>query len=339
MRFGTNITTQLNKIDIKMHGEETMKDFIRPSPIKNVPLPPSNKIGWPWINECQPTPDMMPNGKPWPKISIVTPSYNQGNYLEETIRSVLLQGYPNLEYIIIDGGSIDSSIEIIRKYERCLTYWTSEKDKGQSDAINKGFKRATGEILAWLNSDDYYEPHAIERVAIELNASENRHIVMGNTRQVDDEGKQVRIWKTRLPTFYSLLNQFRLYLIRGVVVMPTQPSVFWHRNVFEILGPLRTDLKYVMDYEYWLRMLSNGYRFHQTSCILSNYRFHDLSKNPGNWNNCVPGWKKIGEEYFTKLTTTQQLFAELYFWFVLFPLSIITLPYRTISYLLGIKIG
>ena len=291
------------------------------------------------MNKCPSTPNIMPNGKPWPKISIVTPSYNQGNYLEESIRSVLLQGYPNLEYLIIDGGSTDNSIEIIRKYEPWLTYWTSEKDKGQSDAINRGFKRATGEILAWLNSDDYYEPHALKRVAMEINASENRYIVMGYLRQVNAEGKKERIWKTRTPSFYSLLNQFRLYLIRGLVVMPSQPSVFWHREVLDNLGLLRTELNYVMDYEYWLRILNNGYRFHKISCILSNYRFHDLSKNPGNWNNCVPGWKKIGEEYFIKLTTTQQLFAELYFWFVLFPLSIITLPYRTISYLLGIKRG
>ncbi|MCJ7580950.1 MAG: glycosyltransferase [Candidatus Aminicenantes bacterium] len=339
MKFGTNITIQLNKSAIEKHSEETMKDFIRPSHIKHFPPPFSNKIGWPWMNECPSMPDMVPNGKPWPKISIVTPSYNQGNYLEETIRSVILQGYPNLEYIIIDGGSTDNSIEIIKKYESWLTYWTSKKDKSQSDAINKGFKRTTGEILAWLNSDDYYEPHALSCVAIEINASENRHIVMGHVRQVDAEGKKVRIWKTRTPTFYSFLNQFRLYLIRGLVVMPSQPSVFWHRKVFENLGLLRTDLKYVMDYEYWLRMLSNGYRFHQISYILSNYRFYDLSKNPGNWKNSALGWKKIGKEYFTNLTTTQQLFAELYFWFVVFPLSIITLPYRTISYLLGIKRG
>ena len=316
-----------------------MKDFIRPLRINNFPPPPNNKIGWPWMNECPSMPKIMPNGKPWPKISIVTPSYNQGNYLEETIRSVLLQGYPNLEYLIIDGGSIDNSIEIIRKYEPWLTYWTSEKDKGQSDAINKGFKRATGEILAWLNSDDYYEPNALACIANEINASEDRHIVMGHIRQVDAEGMQVRVWKTRTPTLFPLMNQFRLYIIRGLVVMPNQPSVFWHRKVFDNLGFLRTELSYVMDYEYWLRMLSNGYRFHKVSSVLSNYRFHALSKTPGHWNNCAPGWKMIGKEYVAKLTPTQKLFAELYFWFVIFPLSIITLPYRTISYLLGIKRG
>jgi hypothetical protein len=119
--------------------------------------------------------------------------------------------------------------------------------------------------------------------------------------------------------------------------MPNQPSVFWHRKVFENIGPLRTELNYAMDYEYWLRMLSNGYRFHHISFILSNYRFHDLSKTSDNWKNCSLGWKKINKEYFTKLSPAQQLFAEFYFWCVVFPLSIITLPYRTISYLLGVK--
>lgn len=124
--------------------------------LTDLPPPPEGKTGWPWTRETPRVPESMPDGKPWPRISIVTPSYNQGQFIEETIRSVLLQGYPDLEYIIIDGGSTDESVEIIRKYERWITFWVSEPDSGQTNAINKGFKRSTGEIVAWLNSDDVY---------------------------------------------------------------------------------------------------------------------------------------------------------------------------------------
>ncbi|MGB5971795.1 MAG: glycosyltransferase, partial [Nodosilinea sp.] len=107
----------------------------------------------------------MPDGSEWPRVSIVTPSYNQGQFLEETIRSVLLQRYPNLEYIVIDGGSTDNSAEIIEKYQSCITYWVSEKDNGQAHAINKGLKISTGSILGWINSDDLYVKGTLRKIA------------------------------------------------------------------------------------------------------------------------------------------------------------------------------
>src|SRR5687767_12795196 len=120
-----------------------------------------NKKGWPWNQETTFNPG--DSKKDWPKISIVTPSYNQGIFLEETLRSILLQNYPNLELIVIDGGSNDNSVEIIKKYEPWITYWITEKDRGQSDAINKGIRRTTGEILTWINSDDLLTPGSLKK--------------------------------------------------------------------------------------------------------------------------------------------------------------------------------
>src|SRR5262245_38077091 len=106
--------------------------------LAELPPPPAGRIGWPWTMESPQLPDTMSDGRPWPRISIVTPSYNQGEFIEETIRSVLLQGYPNLEYIVMDGGSKDETLSILQKYEHAINYWTSAPDKGQAEAINKG---------------------------------------------------------------------------------------------------------------------------------------------------------------------------------------------------------
>jgi len=131
----------------------------------DLPPPPPGKRGWPWTEASVELPDPMPDGQEWPRVSIVTPSYQQGPFIEETIRSVLLQGYPNLEYIVIDGGSTDETVAILRKYEKWIAYWVSEADKGQSEAINKGFAKASGDLFGWLNSDDVYERCAIPIIA------------------------------------------------------------------------------------------------------------------------------------------------------------------------------
>ena len=152
--------------------------------LSELPSPPRYKTGWPWTEKVPQLPQSMPDGNAWPRVSIVTPSLNQGQYLEETIRSVLLQGYSNLEYIIIDGGSTDGSVEIIRKYEPWLNYWVSEPDKGQSHAINKGFRRSTGEIMAYLNGDDIYYPNTLHDVATNFLKS-SKDILIGAENQVE----------------------------------------------------------------------------------------------------------------------------------------------------------
>src|SRR5271166_5725136 len=123
--------------------------------LAELPPPPSGKTGWPWTVETAQLPDTMPNGHPWPCISIVTPSYNQGEYIEETIRSILLQGYPNVEYIIMDGGSTDGTVDTVQRYKRWLMHWESAPDLGQAHAINKGLQRCTGALFNWINSDDF----------------------------------------------------------------------------------------------------------------------------------------------------------------------------------------
>ncbi|AFZ27924.1 glycosyl transferase [Cylindrospermum stagnale PCC 7417] len=156
--------------------------------LSTLPPSPSGKIDWPWTAETQQLPEKMPDGSEWPKITIVTPNYNYGHFLEETIRSVLLQGYPNLEYIIIDGGSTDNSVEIIKKYEPWLTHWVSEKDKGQASAINKGIELATGKWFNWLNSDDILLQNSLKTLAEISKLVDNPQWISGMRIEINESG-------------------------------------------------------------------------------------------------------------------------------------------------------
>jgi glycosyltransferase involved in cell wall biosynthesis len=211
--------------------------------LNDLPISPC-KTGWPWTEETPPLPPTMPDGSPWPKISIVTPSFNQGQFIEETIRSVLLQGYPNLEYIIIDGGSTDGSVEIIKKYEPWLAYWVSEKDNGQSEAINKGFKKAHGEIIAWLNSDDLLMPRAIQTAAQYFLNNPQVDLLYGSARILGDGERELGTWRSRDFDFRALLYEDFI----------CQPASFFRSRAFTMVGGLRTDLHYAFDYDLWLRI-------------------------------------------------------------------------------------
>jgi len=164
-----------------------------------LPLPPSGRSGWPWETALLALPEHMPDGSPWPRISIVTPSYNQGRFIEETIRSVLLQGYPNLEFLVIDGGSTDDSVEIIRRYAPWLSYWESEHDRGQVHAINKGLERATGIWFNWLNSDDILLPKALATLAALAALAPQAQWISGGSLFLTEQGAPAELclpWRT-----------------------------------------------------------------------------------------------------------------------------------------------
>jgi len=203
-----------------------------------------------------------------PRITVVTPSFNQGCYLEQTICSVLDQAYPNLEYMVIDGLSKDNSQDIIRRYSSRLTYWVSEKDNGQTEAINKGFTRATGDILAYLNSDDFYLPGTLAQVAAFFDSHPDVDVMYGGCRYVNDKG--VQLFEHHPPDF----NYERLLLGNTI----PQPATFWRRRVLERVGPLDSSLHYVMDYEFWLRCALKGCRFGSVPDILAVMRRHAGAK-------------------------------------------------------------
>ena len=213
--------------------------------LEQLPPPPRGRKGWPWTMESIPLAHQMPNGSDWPRISIVTPSFNQGCYIEETIRSVLLQNYPNLEYVIIDGGSTDESVEIIRKYEPWLTYWVSEPDRGQSQAINKGFQHARGDIFNWLCSDDVFLQDSLYQVARSIKFCDPFWLI-GQSFLFDEATRKTI--KLRTPNNFSIDNLTRW---RGFAIH--QPAVFWNARLHELAFSLDENLHYCMDIDLWLR--------------------------------------------------------------------------------------
>jgi glycosyltransferase involved in cell wall biosynthesis len=204
----------------------------------------------------------------YPKVSVITPSYNQAQFLERTILSVLNQNYPNLEYIIIDGGSTDGSIEIIKKYEKYLSYWVSEKDRGQSDAINKGFGMAKGEIFAWLNSDDTYLPGAIKEVVEFFKSYHDVGIVYGMSHFTDETDNVIDNYPTE--SFdYKRLASFNFI---------SQPSTFFKKNVYYKVGGLDTGLQFAFDYDLWIKM-ADKFKIEYLPDLLATYRLHKESKS------------------------------------------------------------
>src|SRR5581483_771889 len=236
--------------------------------ILDLPAPPSGQRGWPWEAPAAPV-SPTPADAALPRITIVTPSYNQGAFLERTIRSVLLQGYPNLEYIVIDGGSTDGSVEIIRKYDRWLAHWVSEKDRGQVDAINKGLRRATGDWVAWQNSDDVYCPGCLHAVARRCLRDPGAGFICANVNLIDASDRVLTDLRFVRPTRGAMLAE-------GMVL--TNQAAFWRRSLHERIGYLDDSYACAFDFDWFLRVLRVARAAH-VDRMMGGYRIHGETKS------------------------------------------------------------
>jgi glycosyltransferase involved in cell wall biosynthesis len=218
------------------------------------------------------------SAKLFPKISVITPSFNQAQFLEETITSVLSQNYPNLEYIVVDGKSTDGSHEIIQKYQDRLI-WIKDKDNNQTDGINIGFRAATGEVLAYLNSDDLYLPNTLELVANAFIKNAGLLWLTGDCIIINEEGKEINKFIRSYKTALSLFNNRNTL---GIADFISQPSTFIKKGLFEKVGLFNEGLEYAMDLDYWVRCYSKAKPLIIGAAVpLSKFRIHSKSKGGG----------------------------------------------------------
>lgn len=218
-----------------------------------------------------------------PLVSIVTPSYNQARFLEETMRSVLEQDYPNIEYIVIDGGSTDGSQEIIHRYASRLAYWQSQKDQGQTDAINQGFARAGGEILAWLNSDDFLYPGAVSAAVRHLQEHPEYGMVYGDCDWVNAQGRVIGSF----PAAQTDLKKLR----RGYVHIPQQ-AAFFRADLWRKVGPLDESFFFAMDYDLWTRLASLAPLLYVQE-LWAAFRLHEGAKSIAADDRCWPEMLRV----------------------------------------------
>ena len=258
--------------------------------IAELPAADPALTGWPWTEEgtsFQPTPGDI---QEWPRISIVTPSLDQGEFLERTIRSVLLQGYPNVEYIIVDGGSTDGSLAIIKKYSQHLAYYVSEPDRGYVHAINKGLRLATGEIICWLNSDDFYLPGTLCTVAENLAAGTGRVAIVGHMMKVFADGQPPQKIIGQYSSLHRLLKFWRGYQMH-------QPSIFWRREVFESIGYLSEERNLIADFDYWVR-IGREFHFSNVDQVLSCATHHARAKTADGCRGYHDELKRHARDYW-----------------------------------------
>ncbi len=242
--------------------------------VTRLPPPPPGKTGWPWTEESEHLSSLQSNGNPWPRISIVTPSFNQGQFIEETIRSILLQNYPNLEYIIIDGKSTDNSVDIIRKYEPWITYWISEPDNGQSQAINKGFNKCTGELVNWICSDDMLCKNSLIQFA-SLYYIDNTFLYIGKCRLVDKRGDPAGSTSSQISNFNELTDLANHWRKNDSIA---QQSVLYPLTSVNEIGGVNESNYYTMDYELWGDLLLNNICIKNIPLEIGIYRWYEGQK-------------------------------------------------------------
>lgn len=217
-------------------------------------------------------------------VTIVTPSFNQARFLEQTMLSVLNQDYPDIEYIVVDGGSTDGSVDIIRRYADRLAWWVSEPDRGQTDAINKGFAHAHGEILAWLNSDDTYQPGAVRAAVEALGKHPEAAMVYGDAHYIDENGRVIG----RFPAAQTDYRRLR----QGYVHIPQQ-SAFWRASYWRQVGPLDPTFYFAMDYDLWVRLAALAPLVYIPGQVWANFRLHSDAKTISADDRCWPEMLRV----------------------------------------------
>lgn len=229
-------------------------------------------------------------------VTIVTPSFNQARFLEETMLSVLHQDYPHIEYIVVDGGSTDGSVDIIRRYADRLAWWVSEPDRGQTDAINKGFAHAHGEILAWLNSDDTYEPGAVRAAVEALEKHPEAAMVYGDAHYIDENSRVIG----RFPAAQTDYRRLR----QGYVHIPQQ-AAFWRASYWRQVGPLDPTFYFAMDYDLWVRLAALAPLVYIPGQVWANFRLHSDAKTISADDRCWPEMlrvhRRLGGRWFAPI--------------------------------------
>lgn len=237
-----------------------------------LPPPPDSMTVWPWTRGSRALPETMADGRPWPLISLVTPAYNQGTFIEQAIRSVLLQGYPRIELIVVDGGSADSTVPVLERYGPWLKHWMSRKDSGPASALNEGFRFAAGDIYGFLNADDFLLEGCLETVATEFMAHPEADVVSGHGYFAKPSGD------LGLPT-YSDPWSFTRFRYGACVLM--QPATFFRREMFERVHGFRERPSTVWDMELWADMAEAGARFRSVNAFMAAFRLHGGSITGG----------------------------------------------------------